>query len=577
MAGPSVHGDFLRHAVLETVVPHNPNVDIEAALTSALEGGAGDLDSVLAAIPKRSLLFFDEAITVRVVLRLSNCSENALKAHLPRLELGVNALVYSPSGPGPEDPAPAKDVVFVGNVNNKEDPLVVVNVFEGDEGSGNHVYVIWKVDAFLHRPRIRIQHPCIAFSAAASLNAADTSDQSFHTDEYLPRTVPASANVLQALSSDPALKSTTPYLPASRLLRVIPAAQKEAPIYNLWQQSQHPIRIVPAASARIRCSKLNTFSSRPITIASLDLEVTPFLSCDVVFDKAEIILSDGQVENISGAPELQPPISLRPRDDVTLIYKLVPEYGPEAYFSTTALVSTLDISLEGVIKLTEDCQPRIFMQWRTNVDFSIPLNPTFGGPSQVMQRNNRPASLSMGSGQSGTSSTGAVNRSSYRERAHSFTQGGVTISFSGPVTVEIGKPFQWDVFIVNRSRAPRKFSMMAIPRRKRVDFRRHVARPSSSSVSSKKDKKDDELAEAVTDENIVHAMQKNAAGQDAELVSLSTDLRLGPLLPGTCHSTEIILLPLATGALHLEAVRLVDMNSNETIDIRDLPDIVALK
>lgn len=58
MAGPSVHGDFLRHAVLETVVPHNPNVDIEAALTSALESGAEDLDAVLAAIPQRSLLFF---------------------------------------------------------------------------------------------------------------------------------------------------------------------------------------------------------------------------------------------------------------------------------------------------------------------------------------------------------------------------------------------------------------------------------------------------------------------------------------------------------------------------------------
>lgn len=48
-----------------------------------------------------------------------------------------------------------------------------------------------------------------------------------------------------------------------------------------------------------------------------------------------------------------------------------------------------------------------------------------------------------------------------------------------------------------------------------------------------------------------------------------------PLLPGTCHSTEIKLLPLATGPLHLEAVRLVDVNTNETTDIRDLPDILA--
>lgn len=83
------------------------------------------------------------------MLRLSNCSENALKAQLPLLDIGLNALVFSPSTPGPDEPAAAKDVVFAGTVNNKEDPLVVVNVFEGTEGSGNHVYVIWKVNAFL--------------------------------------------------------------------------------------------------------------------------------------------------------------------------------------------------------------------------------------------------------------------------------------------------------------------------------------------------------------------------------------------------------------------------------------------
>lgn len=48
-----------------------------------------------------------------------------------------------------------------------------------------------------------------------------------------------------------------------------------------------------------------------------------------------------------------------------------------------------------------------------------------------------------------------------------------------------------------------------------------------------------------------------------------------PLLPGTCHSTELKLLPLSVGCLHLEAVRLVDVNTNETTDIRDLPDIIV--
>lgn len=48
-----------------------------------------------------------------------------------------------------------------------------------------------------------------------------------------------------------------------------------------------------------------------------------------------------------------------------------------------------------------------------------------------------------------------------------------------------------------------------------------------------------------------------------------------PLLPGTCFATELKLLPLAVGALHLEAVRLIDANTNEPTDIKDLPDILV--
>lgn len=58
MPGLELPGEFLRHAVLDTVVPHAPSLDIEQALTSALEDGADDLPSVLSAIPQRSLLFY---------------------------------------------------------------------------------------------------------------------------------------------------------------------------------------------------------------------------------------------------------------------------------------------------------------------------------------------------------------------------------------------------------------------------------------------------------------------------------------------------------------------------------------
>jgi hypothetical protein len=100
----------------------------------------------------------DESVPVRVVLRLSNCSENSLKTHLPRLDIRLDAFVLNPADPATENSAPAKDLVFSGAVNDQEDPLVVVNVFEGDEGSGNHVYVIWKVNAFLSELLLRCSH-----------------------------------------------------------------------------------------------------------------------------------------------------------------------------------------------------------------------------------------------------------------------------------------------------------------------------------------------------------------------------------------------------------------------------------
>lgn len=58
MPSLEVPGEFLRHAVVDTVVPHASQLDLEAALSSALEDGAEDLRAILSSIPQRSLLFF---------------------------------------------------------------------------------------------------------------------------------------------------------------------------------------------------------------------------------------------------------------------------------------------------------------------------------------------------------------------------------------------------------------------------------------------------------------------------------------------------------------------------------------
>ncbi|PGH02565.1 hypothetical protein GX51_04592 [Blastomyces parvus] len=597
--------EFLRRAVLDTIVPYATQINLEDALNSSIQEDAEDAPSLLPTIRQRSLLFFDEILPVYIVLRLTNCSAHALKSQLPRLTVQLEAYAAngaangtdSEGGEDGEVESPlqqqqqqARDVIFSGTVSDDEDPLVVVNEVEEAEDVVNHVYVIWKLDTFLNRPRVRLQHPYVTFSASATLRPLHISSRESsgdYEDEYLPSGIPGSVNVFQSLAENTSQgqRNPQPFLPASRLLRVVPAAQEEASSYRVRQITQHPFRIIPIASARIRYSRLNTYSSKPTTIASLDFEVTPFTNFDVILEKTELALLDGQVESLTTDNGYALPVTCRPRDDVTLVYKLTPVPGMEASSSTTAVVYILDISLGATICVSDECRPRISMKWRTNVDFSLPLNPTFGGPSQVLQRSNRPASLPMTPSQSGgggsTPTTAAYEASAAALAANrrsayiSTTDIGVTISFSGPSSVEVGKPFHWDVFIVNRSEKARKFAMAAVPRRKRADVRssRHISRPSSSSVSS--GRRDEQIAEAVTDENIVYAMQKNAIPYDTELICLSTDIRVGPLPPGTCHSTELKLLPLAAGVLHVEAVRLVDLNTNEAMDIRDLPDIVS--
>lgn len=286
------------------------------------------------------------------------------------------------------------------------------------------------------------------------------------------------------------------------------------------------IRVIAAVSARVRYSRLNTYSTRPTTVASLDFEVTPYVDYDVVLEKADLMLYDGRVEDMTGTAGLKPPIVCRPKDDITFLYKLFPENGPELSTSTTALVGVLDIFLGAKLTVSDACQPRISMRWRTNVDFSMPLNPVFGGPSQGLQRNKRPASLPMTPLAAGSSSgiSTPVSRPPPRERAFSTSDQGVTISFSGPPTVVVGKVFHWSIFVLNNSLKPRKFAIVAIASRKRTESRRHATKPSTSSSDGQRD---NSVAEAIADENIVYAMQKSAVPNDTDLVSINTDIRVG--------------------------------------------------
>jgi len=93
--------------------------------------------------------FSDEFLPVRIVLRLSDCTESTLKHYLPCLEVRLDVFVVDPAESVTENPIPVRELIFSGLVNTDEEPLVVFNEFEGDEGTGNHVYLIWNIEAFV--------------------------------------------------------------------------------------------------------------------------------------------------------------------------------------------------------------------------------------------------------------------------------------------------------------------------------------------------------------------------------------------------------------------------------------------
>lgn len=214
---------------------------------------------------------------------------------------------------------------------------------------------------------------------------------------------------------------------------------------------------------------------------------------------------------------------------------------------------------------------------------------------------------------------------------------GITMTFSGPDhPVRVGEEFCWSVFVVNRSgtgTAPvvsgmaltaaggpqhhphlqhpsplptatppapaatgsaRKLALRVVPKRRRTDLR--VTRPPSSHRANHSRQSlphhqqqrqargngngdSDEVADAVLDENVVHAMQRGSLVDGADVVCLSADARVGPLAPGACHVVELRFLALRAGrgpgdaVESVEAVRVVDLISQEHVDVRELPAI----
>lgn len=387
------------------------------------------------------------------------------------------------------------------------------------------------------RPKIRLQSPFIVFQPSAILNDAKPAEYGLSEDPYLSGGVSLSTNLLDSLKHDPILCGFQPKLSALRLSGIGSISEDiDFNNHSLEVLPQRNLRAIPPLTARVRYFKSSAQGGRLALFASLDLETAPFSNHDIIITDMEMNISEGSAVTLDSDP-LKFPMSCRPKDNASFLFHLTPTRGRSELPNDTSLISmtldstTLDIGIEATVIISDTCRPRIKMRWKTEVDFTMALNPSLGTPYQSSQQQK------LGILPVTAQSDGAVtildneDRSAVEmanpgasQRTKSTSGLGITITFTAPRVVRVGEPFNWDAFLVNRSDMPRKLAILVIPKRKRGDFKGHSSRPSNSSMGGRRD---GGIAEHFIDENLLYAMQRNTGREPPQIVNLSTDIKIG--------------------------------------------------
>lgn len=341
-------------------------------------------------------------------------------------------------------------------------------------------------------------------------------------DEYLPSRIPTALNLLQSFESDPALVGIHPRLSALRINKIAPTAPVAKELTRPIRTGQRRLfRALPALIWRVRYSKVHSAINDMSLMASLDLEVAYITGCRLTINDVHLSLRGGDVKPISDQDVIKQ--IHKPGDQLTALYKITPDLAMDGtpLFGNEGHLLTLEIKAE--VLVSEDCHPQVSIGWQTAVDFSAEQNSAL---VKAAHRLSNP--LTHAPKTSATDPVSIQETDIQQAEKLQDTSIHVTLTISGPPQVIVGDSFNWSVFIVNRSEKTRKLAVLVVPKRRR-DFEKQRPLSSASSIAGYRSGKKDLLANAVVDENIVYAKQKNARTETADLICLTTDIRIGYL------------------------------------------------
>jgi hypothetical protein len=585
---------LLRSLAIETSIPEDGTTDLAELLEDAASPDDVSATRILNCA-KRGLLFIDEKLRAVAALRIRPCDESVLRSLLSRTEFKVEVWQLdrnsSESNSAPHDIL--KELTYSTTVKEITDPIVVAQENEQD---GDALILVWEIELVLSRPRVRMHDPSVFLRSVVVVSSSDADVKTEAT--FLAPFKAKEPNVLEPMRNMPGFEREAPYLAASRLERVQPATPQDHKQFKSEHMSSG-YKIVPAVITRMRYSRMSTPTPMPTLIASLDIEIIPLIEVKGRINVAEVAMANGKVEDLM--PQCLP-MDCQSHDLISLLYRLHAGKMSTTMASpiTPGAMPNLDIlsvTLGVRIDISETTQATVNMTWTTNVDFFQALNPSFGAPTQPIQRVNRPMSLSLSKNNDHASQSISTSLQAVLEPSAASA---VTVSFTAPTApVEVGKAFSWNVLVVNGSSKPAKLAIIPLPRVPRVSHttshfaRRHAPKLSSASFQaaerrhSRGPEADVDFAQAVMDENVVYAMQHaNTASSGTDLIATTAEIRIGPLAPGQCHEGVIEMMALKAGTLLVDAVRVIDLvregeegatAAGVMLDIRDLPDVVAVE
>lgn len=482
----------------------------------------------------------------------------------------------------------ARELVFSQTIDTDQDPVVIVqrnsddDQDDGSEEDGGDIstLVIWETFVTLHRPKTKFPNPGVVTVLSTTVDASEL-PKSGAGDYYLPSFEPLSANILEPLKAIPGLEVDPPYLESNSLERVLPKARPSENILRIPQVVWPPLRVLPALIARLRTSKSSTSAITGSAMASLEIEIVPFVEIRASLEKIDVSLREGQVQALMPT---KLPLSCQSRDSIIFLYKLQASKQvsilsslliSDQARSDTSKIETLSVSLLMKIVVAPTCTSVIEMAWTTNVDLTSSSHRTIGSLSDWGNFH----------GQITSKIQRMPNTDGTLPSATSTRLKGIIITFTASSEpVFVGEPFHWEVHIHNASPQPIRIAIVPLPRLQRMSTpqsqsyaaRHHAPKTSATSIISERRPGLDfqsnsysfsealnQLAPAVLDENIKFALSHSRAkAMDSDLLSLTAELRIGPLGPGASHEARITMMAFRKGFLAVDCVRVVDLTGN---------------